>query len=340
MKDTHMDRRMMYMPLDSSHAGLWGILAPIIMSFVVSILYIIIGGMIGMEPEAMLSTVPWVYIANLIIELGFLVVYILYNKYNRVDWVRATRLGQSSNVWIYVICAVLGLVLPLCCSGIIGLWSIGLDGIGYKLSELSVPLGSVGELILALFVVAIVPAICEELVFRGIVLNGLRSRGKWVAVLLSALLFGLMHNNIEQLPYTFALGVVLGTLAYETGSILPGILTHAMNNAIVLISMYLSNNGIWSGDIVLSNIMWLDAIITAIIGVALVIGVVWVIKRLAKYRDDSQLQIDQYYENKLVLHQGVQVKLSEYAGMQTKKIMGLAIIIGILMLVISLITHF
>jgi len=333
------DKRMFYNNLDAGYGAMYGVLAPIVMSFVVSILYIIIGGVIGQDPQVLLSTVPWVYFANLLIEFGFVLVYMIYNKSAKINWMNATNIRQKSNVWVYVVCIVVGLVLPLCSSGIISLWTSGLEWIGYQLSELSVPINNVGDLVLAILVVALVPAICEELLFRGVVLNGLRSKGKWVAILLSALIFALMHNNIEQLPYTFALGVVLGYVVYQTGSIIPSVIMHACNNTIVLISMYMSQNGIWDWNLALTNIVALDIIIWLIIGILLVLGMMWLLPKLTNFKDNSMRQNNEYYSNKFIIQEGQQVPMQSFIAKQSKKMLGFAILIGVLMLILNVVTH-
>lgn len=82
-------------------------------------------------------------------------------------------------------------------------------------------------------VLGVVPGLCEELVFRGLIFSGLRRLGPWPAVLVSALLFGLAHASIYRLMPTFILGVLLGLLRWRTGSIVPGMTMHAVNNALI-----------------------------------------------------------------------------------------------------------
>jgi sodium transport system permease protein len=86
-----------------------------------------------------------------------------------------------------------------------------------------------------LFIGAISPAICEELLFRGFILQGLRtSLRPWVAIAVTALLFGVLHMSIYRLAGTTALGVLMGILVWRSGSILPAMWFHALNNAIAL----------------------------------------------------------------------------------------------------------
>jgi sodium transport system permease protein len=80
---------------------------------------------------------------------------------------------------------------------------------------------------------AVAPAICEELVFRGFLLSGFGRGGRMaVAVGLSSVAFGIIHMIPEQVFNTALLGVVLGTLAIRSNSLLPCILFHFINNAL------------------------------------------------------------------------------------------------------------
>lgn len=82
--------------------------------------------------------------------------------------------------------------------------------------------------------VAVTPAVCEELFFRGVVLAGLRRLGLWPALLLSALLFGFAHASIYRMLPTLVLGVMLAWLAWQSGSIVPSMVVHALNNGLIV----------------------------------------------------------------------------------------------------------
>jgi sodium transport system permease protein len=86
-------------------------------------------------------------------------------------------------------------------------------------------------------VLALMPALFEELAFRGFILTGLRSRLRpWSAILLSSLLFAFYHLNVFQVIPAFVLGLALGLLASWSRSIVPGMLFHFLYN-LVLISV-------------------------------------------------------------------------------------------------------
>jgi membrane protease YdiL (CAAX protease family) len=87
----------------------------------------------------------------------------------------------------------------------------------------------------------LLPAICEEIAFRGFILNGLRSRfHPWTAILLSSFLFALSHLNVFQFIPSFVLGVVLGLLAVRSSSVLPGMLFHLLHNTLVIAPVLLA----------------------------------------------------------------------------------------------------
>jgi sodium transport system permease protein len=94
---------------------------------------------------------------------------------------------------------------------------------------------------------AVTPAICEELLFRGLLLSGLRKLGPTAAVALSALLFGLAHASVYRLLPTAFLGVVIGVTRLRTRSILPGMIIHALNNGLALAWLHYSPS--WAGDL-------------------------------------------------------------------------------------------
>lgn len=88
--------------------------------------------------------------------------------------------------------------------------------------------------------VAVIAPIVEESIFRGVIIRGfLRNYPKWLAVLLSALLFALFHLNPWQFPATFMLGLLLGWLMVRTNNILACIFGHAANNFLVLATVTL-----------------------------------------------------------------------------------------------------
>lgn len=91
--------------------------------------------------------------------------------------------------------------------------------------------------------IAVFAPACEEFVFRGAVEGTLlKTTSPWAAILISALLFGIIHMNPIQIPFAFIIGILLGWLFYKTGSLIPGILAHFINNAIGFMTMVTVND--------------------------------------------------------------------------------------------------
>jgi sodium transport system permease protein len=88
------------------------------------------------------------------------------------------------------------------------------------------------------FVLALLPALCEELAFRGFMLNGLlRGFRPRAAILLTSFLFAVYQMNVFQLVPHFVLGLVLGIIAVRSGSVLPAMAFHLAYNTLVLMAV-------------------------------------------------------------------------------------------------------
>lgn len=86
------------------------------------------------------------------------------------------------------------------------------------------------NLIVYIISVAVVPAMTEEFLFRGVLLGILKKYGESFAVTATAILFGLMHHNFVQLPFAFVGGLVFGYITIYTGSLIPAVAVHFANN--------------------------------------------------------------------------------------------------------------
>jgi sodium transport system permease protein len=98
-----------------------------------------------------------------------------------------------------------------------------------------------------LLLIAVAPAICEELAFRGFILTGLRRLGhRWGAIALASLFFGLTHFMLQQSLSAFAVGLIIGYVAVKTGSVLPGMFYHATHNSLSVLMSRVSESSLES----------------------------------------------------------------------------------------------
>lgn len=122
---------------------------------------------------------------------------------------------------------------------------LGKAGIVFPAQKLE-PVDSAPTLLLYFIFSAVVPAVCEELFIRGIVLNLLLPNGRRFAVLASAVLFTVMHTQIQSFIPVFGAGVVLACIYLYTGNIFASMALHFVNNAYSFIMLYMQQrvNGI------------------------------------------------------------------------------------------------
>ena len=94
------------------------------------------------------------------------------------------------------------------------------------------------SLVVTLLAIAVLPAVCEEVLFRGVLFRGLAARlVPWAACLASAAVFAAYHMNFGQLVPTFLIGIVLAWITHRAQSVVPAMVAHLLNNvAGVLVS--------------------------------------------------------------------------------------------------------
>lgn len=98
--------------------------------------------------------------------------------------------------------------------------------------------GSLGTYIVLVVTVSVIAPICEELIYRKLLLRPLRKHGDGFAIVATSLIFGFTHGNFDQLPYAFTVGLLLGLLAVNANSVLPTMILHTVNNLCVTLGSY------------------------------------------------------------------------------------------------------
>ena len=235
-------KRETYNEKDSGTVYVWALVLPLVVSLIIS--FAISGS--AKDPNdghfLILDKLWFKMVLQIISALILAGLYFFYTKNNKISY-NACQIAKKPNILMVLVCIVVGISMCFLTDKFITMIAIGLDHIGVNInSSINIPLSSFGYYLLAVLMIAILPAITEELVYRGMILNGLRKLGKWPAILLSSLAFCLMHGNIAQFPYTFLLGIVLGYIMFETSNLLLCIIIHFFNNATVLTQMYISGD--------------------------------------------------------------------------------------------------
>ena len=98
------------------------------------------------------------------------------------------------------------------------------------------------EFCLYIIAIAVMPAICEEIIFRGIICGIFRNYNKTAAIIFSSIAFSFVHSTVQQIPFSFMMGLFLAYLYVKFDSLIPCILLHFINNFISCIFMLLYEN--------------------------------------------------------------------------------------------------
>lgn len=121
------------------------------------------------------------------------------------------------------------------------LWFENITGITFYYSNFDIPTSVFGIVILFLRS-AVMPAITEEFAMRGVVMHSLRRYGDLFALTMSAVVFGLMHGNMIQMPFAIIAGYILGYACIKTGSLWTSVIIHLINNAFSVTLSILATN--------------------------------------------------------------------------------------------------
>ena len=165
----------------------------------------------------------------------------------------------------YFLIAILLQFGLLCLSQLNSLFLEWLGKFGYEDTPIVLPsldgFGFVGVLI----TVAVLPAVFEEIIFRGLLLKGMKSFGTVGAVLLNGVLFALYHQNPAQTLYQFCCGAAFAVVTIRAGSILPTVLSHFLNNALIIVLMKLNAAEIQGGALIAVMIVSILSFIASLV---------------------------------------------------------------------------
>ena len=109
---------------------------------------------------------------------------------------------------------------------------------GYTQPSVAPELNSFAKYLTAIVVMAVMPAIIEELIFRGVILRGFLKYGTVAAVIISSVLFSLFHLSPAQTVYQLVLGIVLALVVLKTGKLMYAIIIHFINNFLIITYIY------------------------------------------------------------------------------------------------------
>lgn len=217
--------------------------AAAVLPILLSLVFIIVVSAAGLTKKENFETQEWyLYCSFLLPQIGFAAVaagYLIKTK------TPVKTIAGKCRFRYFLIAVTLQIGL-LSLSELNGWFLRFLGRFGYR-SEINIPSLDGAGLFGVLFVVALLPAVFEETIFRGLLLKGLKGFGECAAVLVCGALFSLYHQNPAQTVYQFVCGAAFALVALRAGSILPTVFAHFLNNAFVILLQRFQNGVLPSG---------------------------------------------------------------------------------------------
>ncbi len=203
----------------------------------------------------------------LYMNVAFVIVFILY--YKRIKKQDIIAKPNENTVKYVIKCVILGVATLFLLSGVLNYFQLLVEKLGFTSSELPYKLNTPTNYMISLISLAVIPAVCEELIFRGVIVNSLKHKGHLFAIIFSSIMFSLFHFSPSQLIYPICFGLILAIVYLRTNNILFPILLHFINNALTLSIQYFSGSS--GSTFTHSTFTLIYAIITLIIWIGLII---------------------------------------------------------------------
>ena len=178
-------------------------------------------------------------VGYLILALGlYIVMLLVYFFFNKGKQNKITEKVNTKKLLIYIGIAIASFLtlypIVTCVDSLLFKWGIELSTLPYTLTT--------KNYFISLISLVIAPAVCEELLFRGLIFKGLKKHGKVLSITISALMFCLFHMSISQTIYPILMGLLLGVIMYRENNIYYCIAVHMTNNFLSLTLSYFKIN--------------------------------------------------------------------------------------------------
>ena len=220
-------------------------------------------------------TDAFIYINYLLAPAMIAICVLFITRRNKIGFSQIFPVKCHPKYYLIGVLLIFGLLFSL--SNINGLTVEFFKLFGYKPRQSAsyFPDLSGGMIVPAFIVIAIMPAVFEEIMFRGLLLNCcINGMGSIRAILVTGFCFSLFHASPEQTVYQFIAGCAFAFIAIRSGSILPSIVMHFINNALIVIFAACDLfDG--AGNLAMSNTAFI--ILTVFSALSFIGAVVWLV---------------------------------------------------------------
>lgn len=172
-----------------------------------------------------------IFITEYIIILLPMILFMIFKRYSFKEVLRLNKI-TSKEIVLTILIVICSYPIAMFLNGIMAV-IISMFG-ELQQSPLPVP-ENTSVFLKSLFLFAIAPGICEEVMFRGVIQSAYEKAGVKRAIVITGLLFGIFHFNIQNFLAPMGLGILFGYMVYKTDSLYTSIIAHTANNGIALI---------------------------------------------------------------------------------------------------------
>lgn len=272
------------------------LILPFLGSLLLILLFMFLAAFSGYNYSEFIRT-EFVQVVNMLFTpIVFFLIYFIYCRKTKVNVFKASEINREIS-WLKVLAVVvMAVTAVLLISPMITLIDYGFSQIHYNPeNNLPYKMDNALRLIIGIVAMAILPSICEELLFRGLIFKGLQEKfNSHIAILLSATMFTLLHGSLQQTVYQFIFGVLLGYAMHYGKNIIYPIILHFVNNLIVVINSFVYTlKGIDVNIDPVYNSVWdyVSPVLFFIVAAAFLVGLVFVLRYLDGRKNKEQFSV-------------------------------------------------
>ena len=273
--DTRYNKNAKLVNLSAEEGGVlysFSIVAVLLVTIIFSIALSLLG-----NAEELLKKDLVIILNYLIGPIAILLAIGLLRRKKGVSPIKSINFYSKSKVSL-ISTALIGFGLMFGLAELNTLFVTALSKFGATITAPTVPAKTFGGVLASIIFICLIPSVVEEILFRGLVFNGLKHTGTGFAIILSGVLFSIFHMSPAQTAYQFVVGCIYALVILYSKNLLYCIAMHFVNNLYLILNYYYFG-------IKLSGVAFY--IVTPIALVSLVLGIVYLVVKGDKPEDNT-----------------------------------------------------
>lgn len=207
-----------------------------------------------------------IYLSYFLPSLALIFAIFVSLKYCNVPFKRTLNrfnFGFKKRYYLVIVLLAVGMLFGM--SELNNIFIEFLSKFGYQEVESSLPEFSAISLILCTLIIAVLAPVLEEYLFRGLIQQSIGRFSKIAAIFLTAFLFSIYHMSPAKTVYQFATGILFSLVCLKSGSLIPGIVIHFLNNFLVILNYYFNIFGFLSENKIIFTVIGLICLCFALV---------------------------------------------------------------------------